>query len=53
MKQNKKQLTEAEIIDSNKKIEQIQQGLNKVVELMIKDGMIKKLPKWYKNITND
>jgi hypothetical protein len=53
MKQKKKQLTEAEILDSNKKIEQIQQGLNRAIELMVKDGMIKKLPEWYKKHTND
>ena len=52
-KQPKKQLTEAESIKLNQEIQQGWNALDKAVELMLKDNIIKKLPKWYKKHTND
>ena len=47
-KQHKKQLTEEEMIELDKEIQQTWVTLDKAIELMLKDKMIKTPPKWYK-----
>lgn len=53
MKKPKKQLTEAEAAKLDQRIKQNWVDLDKSIELMIKDGILKNPPKWYKKHTND
>ena len=52
-KQSKKQLTEAESIKLDQEIQQTWSTLDKTIELMLKNNIIKTPPKWYKKHNHD